>query len=133
MKACIVTGTRHGRERDWFDRIKEALTSYDIVIEGGQVRFNDDLREYTGIDWLAGRVARSLGKEHRKRPADWNQYRKAAGPIRNQKMLEELMGLQSEGYEIAVLAFHHDLDHATGTGDMVRRAKAAGVSVEEFA
>lgn len=53
-------------------------------------------------------------------PADWNRYGKAAGPIRNQQMLDV-------GKPDMVLAF----PGGRGTADMVRRAKDAGIRVVE--
>ena len=53
--------------------------------------------------------------------ADWQQYGKAAGPIRNQLMLDE-------GKPDLVVAF----PGGRGTADMVRRARAAGVEVREI-
>lgn len=52
--------------------------------------------------------------------ADWEALGRAAGPIRNQKMLDE-------GKPDLVVAF----PGGAGTADMVRRAKAAGVPVME--
>ena len=54
-------------------------------------------------------------------PAQWNLYGRAAGPIRNQQMLDE-------GKPDMVVAF----PGGTGTADMVRRAKKAGVKVLEI-
>lgn len=53
-------------------------------------------------------------------PADWKTHGRAAGPIRNQRMLDE-------GKPDLVVAF----PGGRGTADMVRRAKAAGVKVIE--
>lgn len=53
-------------------------------------------------------------------PANWKSHGKGAGPIRNQKMIDE-------GKPDLVLAF----PGGRGTADMVRRAKAAGVRVIE--
>lgn len=50
--------------------------------------------------------------------ADWEQHGKAAGPIRNQQMLDE-------GKPDAVVAF----PGGTGTADMVRRAEVARLKV----
>ena len=50
--------------------------------------------------------------------ADWDRYGKRAGPIRNQRMLDQ-------GRPDLVLAF----PGGRGTEDMCRRAKAAGVPV----
>lgn len=55
-------------------------------------------------------------------PALWDKHGKAAGPIRNQQMLDE-------GRPDAVIAFHTNLAASRGTADMVRRAKRAGIPV----
>jgi len=54
-------------------------------------------------------------------PADWNAHGKAAGPIRNQRMIDE-------GKPDLVLAF----PGGRGTADMVRRAREAGIEVREI-
>lgn len=54
--------------------------------------------------------------------ADWRRNGKAAGPIRNQRMLDE-------GKPDLVLAF----PGGRGTADMVEKAKKAGVEVMEIA
>jgi hypothetical protein len=59
---------------------------------------------------------------HEQYPADWDRYRKAAGPIRNKQMLYE-------GKPDAVWAFHDHLANSKGTKDMVTRAKKAGIPV----
>lgn len=51
-------------------------------------------------------------------PADWNRYKRRAGPIRNRQMLEE-------GKPQLVVPF----PGGTGTADMVSISKAAGVEV----
>lgn len=53
--------------------------------------------------------------------AQWSKHGKAAGPIRNQQMIDE-------GKPDMVLAF----PGGKGTADMVRRAKAAGIVVIEW-
>lgn len=53
--------------------------------------------------------------------ADWQKYGRAAGPIRNQFMLDL-------GPDV-VVAFHRDLDGSRGTRDMVYRAMKANVDV----
>lgn len=55
-------------------------------------------------------------------PADWETYRKAAGPIRNKQMLVE-------GKPDIVLAFHDDLENSRGTGNMVNIASEVGIPV----
>lgn len=57
-------------------------------------------------------------------PADWEKYGRAAGPIRNQQMLDE-------GKPDAVLAFHNDLTNSRGTADMLARARKAKIPLIE--
>lgn len=53
-------------------------------------------------------------------PAEWKKFGKSAGPIRNQKMIDE-------GKPDLVVAF----PGGRGTADMIARAKSAGVEVRE--
>ena len=55
-------------------------------------------------------------------PADWTKHGKAAGPIRNQQMIDE-------GKPQAVVAF----PGGRGTEDMIRRAMKAGIEVYRVA
>jgi len=50
--------------------------------------------------------------------ADWSEG-KRAGPLRNQKMLDE-------GKPDVVLAFHNDINNSRGTKDMLSRAQKQG-------
>lgn len=53
-------------------------------------------------------------------PAQWTTHGLAAGPIRNQQMLDA-------GHPTEVWAFHDRLTHSIGTRDMVNRAMKAGL------
>ena len=72
-----------------------------------------------GADYLARQWAVVHGVRHVVYAAEWQVHGKAAGPIRNGKMLTEKPDL--------VLAF----PGGRGTADMVRQARAAGVAVRE--
>ena len=74
-----------------------------------------------GADQLAWRWAVATGIPHEPFPADWNEHGKAAGPIRNQQMLDE-------GKPDLVIAF----PGGKGTNDMVRRAIDSGVTVVDL-
>lgn len=81
-----------------------------------------------GADRMAGEWARSRREEgviELPFPADWRRYGRAAGVLRNQRMLDE-------GKPDLVLAFHDDIDHSRGTKDMVRRARGAQIEVRVF-
>ncbi|MGN6147079.1 DUF2493 domain-containing protein [Rhizobium sp.] len=110
-----------GRDYNNRDRIALALKDYrapkvtdvseHVIIVGGA----------TGADTLAEEWADVWGVRKRVFMADWKKHGKAAGPIRNQKMLED-------GKPDIVLAF----GGGRGTADMIRRAQAAGIPVVEF-
>lgn len=75
----------------------------------------------TGADKLARLWAISRNEHFDRFPADWRKHGRAAGPLRNQQMLDV-------GKPTLVLAF----PGGRGTADMVRRARAAGVPVQEI-
>lgn len=56
--------------------------------------------------------------------ADWTTHGKAAGPLRNQTMVDS-------GADIC-LAFYREGAGNRGTADCVRRARTAGIEVHEF-
>ena len=63
------------------------------------------------------------GVQSERYPANWNLHGRAAGPIRNQQMLDE-------GKPDLVLAFvDKPLSQSRGTADMVERSRAAGLRV----
>jgi len=73
-----------------------------------------------GADTLGGEWARKHNHLEVKCPADWRRYGRAAGYKRNQSMIDE-------HHVDMVVAF----PGGRGTADMVRRAKAAGIPVQE--
>ena len=81
------------------------------VIQGGA----------SGADRVAREWCISREVEYLNYPANWVAHGKAAGPKRNQRMLDD-------GKPDLVLAF----PGGRGTADMVRRAELAGVPVREI-
>lgn len=79
-----------------------------VIIHGGA----------RGADILAGQFAVNECIPVEVYPADWQRDGKAAGPIRNSRML-------AEGKPDLVVAF----PGGRGTADMVRKAEKAGVRV----
>lgn len=124
MNYAIVTGDRQATHSKWGGTIRQALRDHeiDVVIHG-------DAR---GIDTIAKDMAVWDGINAIPFPADWSKHGKAAGPIRNQAMLDYLKFVICEGGDNdtgIVLAFHPDLANSKGTGHMVRIATAAGLNV----
>ena len=109
----LVCGGRDYRDAATVARVLDAvLRKHGIasIIQGGA----------DGAD----RLAAEWGWDH-KIPvgtfnADWKAHGRAAGPIRNKKMLDE-------GEPDAVVAF----PGGRGTADMVRQARAANIKVWE--
>jgi hypothetical protein len=77
-----------------------------------------------GADQIAAYVARQRPAWYAVEEfvADWKGRGKAAGPLRNQRML-------SEGKPDLVVAFHDYLAGSKGTKDMTQRALTAGLPV----
>jgi SLOG family YspA-like protein len=103
--------------RDWTDRfiVDMVLANYPpgtVVIHGAA----------RGADTIAGELGKAMGFEVEPYPADWKKYGRAAGPIRNQQMLDE-------GKPTELVAFNNDLRHSNGTHDMLTRARRAGLPV----
>lgn len=111
----LVTG---GRDYNDLASVVGALNALNeqhgqlTIIQGGA----------TGADQLARYWADRNFCQRITEPADWKAHGKAAGPIRNQRMLDEHK-------PDLVLAF----DGGRGTADMIRRAEAAGIPVQRVA
>jgi hypothetical protein len=112
--------------RDWDDQVAIWAVLWGLetlhddqqltVIEGGA----------KGADrhaWIWCKTVAAETTAHEQYPADWERHGKAAGPIRNQQMLDN-------GKPDVVWAFvSKPLEESRGTYDMVKRAKAAGIPV----
>jgi len=79
-----------------------------------------------GADWQAHRWALSAGHPTDPRPADWTRFGRAAGPLRNQRMVDVLADVPHR------LVMAYPVGSSAGTMDCVRRAKAAGIPVRVF-
>lgn len=110
----LITGDRNWTNRAAIKRVLQQAKSagYDTLIEG----------EARGADSIAKEEATRLGYIVRGFPANWAEYHRAAGYIRNQQMLDE-------GQPDTVVYFHKNLAESKGTADMVRRARKAGITV----
>ncbi len=115
----LVTGSRSlGPEA--FSTIKDAL-AHEIG-SADPAKFTVVHGAGKGADELAHKAARELGIRTEPFRADWKTHGKAAGPIRNQDMLNS--GVTK------VLAFvDKPLDQSRGTADIVRRTRHAGIPV----
>lgn len=115
----LVCGGRDFTDRDAvalalknFKPERATEVGWHIIIHGGCP---------TGADKLADEWADTFGVRKRVYLADWQKHGKAAGPLRNARML-------AEGKPDLVIAF----PGGRGTADMVRKAEAAGVPVRRI-
>lgn len=113
----LICGDREWNDYQYILKVVQRLkTKYGevTIIEGG----------CRGADILSKEAAIECNLTYKEYPADWTQGKKA-GPIRNQRMLDE-------EHPDMVIAFHSNIDKSKGTKDMVRRAKKAGIPVYIF-
>ncbi len=108
----LVCGSRNWADGALIHRELSALSGVAVVIHGAA----------PGADALAGEAASELGIPVLAFPAEWEKHGRAAGPIRNQRMLDE-------GRPDLVLAFSEDLNSSRGTADMIARARLARIPV----
>lgn len=89
--------------------VRNLLDPEDVTIISGHAK---------GADKLGEKFANANGCKLLIFPADWDKHGKAAGPIRNQRMLHE-------GQPDLVVAF--PTNSSKGTWHMIKIAEAAGV------
>lgn len=70
-----------------------------------------------GADLIGQAWAKARGAQVEAHPADWEKFRRSAGPRRNQEMADS-------GADLCIA-----LPGGKGTADMCRRAQAAGIPV----
>jgi YspA, cpYpsA-related SLOG family len=114
FKTVLVCGGRDYADSEFITKVIKYLRDKfgTTIIVHGNAR---------GADSLARDAARQLGMEDRPYSADWNKHGRAAGPIRNQQMLD------NEEID-TVVAF----PGGRGTADMIGRAKDQGINVIDF-
>jgi hypothetical protein len=114
MTRVLVCGGRNYDDWEPLFAVLDALLGQNdlVIIQGGA----------PGADGIARMWSRSRKCECLNFPADWRKQGRAAGPIRNHRML-------AEGKPDLVLA----APGGRGTADMVRQARAAGLEVREIA
>lgn len=109
----IIAGTRTATERHTFIGIMSCpwLENVTVVLSGMA----------PGADTHGATEARRHGFTVEEYPADWKTHGKAAGPIRNQQMVDRADAL------IAVWD-----GKSSGTADVIAKAKARGLKVHVF-
>jgi hypothetical protein len=113
----LVTGSR-----DWEDWRAVCRAFADIECAHPGERFTLIHGTCTGADTIADTEAQRLGWAIERHPAKWLEHGKAAGPIRNQEMVDS-------GADIC-LAFIKD--NSRGATHCANAAEKAGIAVRRF-
>ncbi len=117
---ALCTGGRDYTDRDAVFRALDALhrKHANITVIHGACCSRDDPTQLTGADRWAQEWAQVRQRPYIGVPAEWIRFDRAAGPMRNGRMICYLPH--------GVVAFPST---GTGTADMCRQAEAAGLSV----
>ena len=111
----LVTGDRNWTCEKTIGLVLERYEGLGATLIHGDCR---------GADRLAAKIGEQMGYKVMAFPADWKFHGKGAGPIRNQKMLDEKPD--------EVCAFHDNIEKSKGTADMVNRTIKAGIRTAIF-
>jgi YspA, cpYpsA-related SLOG family len=112
----LVTGGRN-----WTDEnaVRLAIMENIVIDDDGITIVHGGAK---GADSIAASFASDMGWSVEAHPANWSEFHRAAGPIRNQEMVDL-------GADIC-LAFL--MPNSKGTADCVRRAEKAGIKVVKY-
>jgi uncharacterized phage-like protein YoqJ len=82
LKYLLIAGSRSFEDRDLFNRVTEEIIDGDerftVIVEGGAA----------GADTMAREYAEAHDMKYEEFKPDWKQYGRAAGPKRNDKMIQ---------------------------------------------
>lgn len=115
----LVYGGRDWDDQKTMDRVLDTLHEqyrFSLVINGEQISRKGD--RLFGADWQARKWGHAQGIHLKLYRPNWNAQGRAAGPIRNQRMIDEGKP------ELAV-----EFPGGRGTADMGRRLEAAGIQI----
>ena len=106
-------------DRNWTsmaqNMVMQALINFISTVDPEAIIIEGEAR---GADIMARKLALEVGLKVERYPADWTQYGKRAGPIRNQEMLDSKPDVG--------VACHNDIASSKGTKDMCLRMINAG-------
>lgn len=114
MLKVLVCGSRDYEDYDEMEKtLRDHLNSGTIIING----------KAPGADQLSSLIAHNHKVHYAEVPAQWNNFGRAAGPLRNAAML----GLEPD----LAFAFYTNYHKSKGTANMVKQLKEAGIRVVE--
>jgi len=109
----LITGDRNWDNRSVIETQLSDLPPGSIIVQGG-AKGADTIAMLNLVPYLTTITY----------PAEWELHGKAAGPIRNRKMLDTKPDL--------VLGFHNDITTSKGTRDCLLEAQRRGIPTRLF-
>lgn len=123
MAGIIACGSRDWEDAGYVYEVLDTLEDIVFLIEG----------EARGADSIAALWAKERGVNLIRMPAEWGQFGKGAGPIRNGEMGRLLRDMgDTTGETVYVVAFHPDIFESLGTRSMVKIAQQLKLEVRLF-
>ena len=106
----LICGSRGWKDEERIELVVSLMRLDTVIVHG----------DATGADRMSGRAALRYGLVVEPYPANWKEFGKAAGPIRNKEMLDTDIDL--------VIAFY-TTPITPGTADMISQALRRKVPV----
>ena len=102
----LICGDRHWANKKVMKKVMDIwVKEGDTLIHGGA----------KGADNMSGLIGKDIGCNIKVFPANWKEYGRSAGPIRNREMLRENPDI--------IIGFHNDINKSKGTKDMLNIGK----------
>ena len=124
----IVSGSRHWKDYNIFcyhlTRVNMRFPEKPVLLCVGDCP--------TGVDAMTRSYAANRKLEHIIFQANWTDYGRAAGPKRNQQMVDDAMILADDPVHLnLVIAVTYPMAGSKGTADLTKRARDANIMVYE--
>ena len=124
----LVCGSRDWTDRETIRRWIGRLPRDTVIVHGDNGERDPGTGQaIRGADRIAGDAAFDRGMTVRTYPANWDVHGKAAGPIRNQHMIDTEKPDRVFAFTEALTRDKGGALTPTGTTDCVMRALAAGI------
>ena len=125
----LVCGSREVKDKEFiFAHLDNALANKNlekvVIMHGDQMSIDSDTGEKFGADYIADQWAIERGVKRWRYPADWKQHGRAAGPIRNSRMLNDNPD--------ACIAFFGKTAKNKGTSDMLSKCEKKGMLIKKY-
>ena len=125
MKKYLIAGGRDFNDKARLYRECERVIGKNaenvMIVTGGQKTYNKETKTYYGADYFGEQFANDNGYWLKVFNAKWDDFGKAAGPIRNKEM-----AVFAEGENL--IAFWDG--KSKGTGGMIELAKKHNMKIE---